>query len=311
MQLLEVDTAAPLLHYRCCKWCEPVQGGSARIQDTLASVFTKRCACHLYFMLMILTLIGPRTSCCLFIYFTFCSFICAPEVVLTLHPGFMACVLKQRSLICVCTSAQYYYHLHPQQGPVFPIDSLSLLCSHCCCLWVGCLWINASLLFILPFFPPWQRFWAYNHFMPHTHGCAPPHRPSGLPPGPGVWWAAPVPAACALNLYLDPSRKPGKLRAFSWNVIRFLMLAAAPLCFLIGFRGATRLASWHHWWSVCVCWWCLLIRDVKGVSGVVVGESSSPQWMMLTNRTCLFFPFDTCAPVHGDVLPCLPCFFGG
>lgn len=23
--------------------------------------------------------------------------------------------------------------------------------------------------------------------------------------------------------------------------------------FLIGFRGATRLASWHHWWSVCVC----------------------------------------------------------
>lgn len=111
--------------------------------------------------------------------------------------------------------------------------------------------------------------------------------------GSRAWWAA----ACTLNLYLDPSRKPGKLRAFSWNVIRFLMLAAAHLCFLIGFRGATRLASWHHWWSVCVCvcvwgcWWCLLIRDGKGVSGVFMGESPTPQWMMLTNRVyeCLYF----------------------
>lgn len=89
-------------------------------------------------------------------------------------------------------------------------------------------------------------------------------------PSSEVWtrWASSVPAACPLHLYLNFGRKPRKLRTFSWNMIRFLMLAATHLCFLIGFGGATRLALWHHWWSVCVhmCggWWCLLIRNGKG-----------------------------------------------
>lgn len=87
--------------------------------------------------------------------------------------------------------------------------------------------------------------------------------------------------------------------------------------FLIGFRGATRLALWHHWWSVCVClcvcvcaerlvvfadkrWYgglgqlCGWIPHSPMVDGVLIGS---------TNIWGFLFPFSwcTCAScVHGE-----------
>lgn len=54
-------------------------------------------------------------------------------------------------------------------------------------------------------------------------------------------------------------------------------------------------------------WWCLLIRDGKGVSGGFAGESPTPQWMMLTNRVyeCFFSSVHICLHEHIHMHICM------
>lgn len=111
---------------------------------------------------------------------------------------------------------------------------------------------------------------ARTHTHTHLHTCrytqVQPEHPSGLPPGLQVWWAAPISACCTLNLYLDLSRRPRKLRAFSWNVIRFLMLAATHLCFFnwVPRRDEISLVT-SLMVRLCVSVRVCLCREVGGV----------------------------------------------